>query len=86
MAGGLDGGAGGLEKDFERVDEVFGVAVLEAVAVGVVVAEGGDAVVGEGLGHVAHEGGAHRGCGAVAEDGEGDGVGGLEEEGGDVGA
>ena len=86
LAGGLDGGAGGLEEDFERVDEVFGVAVLEAVAVGVVVAEGGDAVVGEGVGHVVHEGGAHGGSGAMAEDDEGDGVGGLEEEGGEVGA
>ena len=82
---GFDGGAGGLEEDFERVDEVFGVAGLEAVAVGVVVAEGGDAVVGEGLGHVVHEGGAHGGAGAVAEEHEGDGVVGLEEEGGDVG-
>ena len=82
----LDGGAGGGEEDSEGVDEVFGVAGLEAVAVGVVVAEGGDVVVGEGFGHVVHEGGAHGGAGAVAEDEEGDGVGGLEEEGGEVGA
>ena len=82
----LDGGAGGGKEDFEGVDEVFGVAVLEAVAVGVVVAEGGDALVGQGFGHVVHEGGAHGGAGAVAEDEEGDGVLGLEEEGGEVGA
>ena len=86
VLGGLDGGAGGGEEDVEGVDEVLGVAVLEAVAIGVVVAEGGDAVVGEGLGHVVHEGGVHGGSGAVAEDEEGEGVGGLEEEGGEVGA
>ena len=73
---------GGLEEGLEGVDEVLGVAVLEFVAVGVVVAEGGDVVVGEGLGHLLHEGGAHGGAGAVAEDEEGDGVVGLEEEGG----
>ena len=56
MAGGFDGGAGGLDEGFEGVDEVFAVAGFEATAVGVVVAEGGDAVVGEGLGHVVHEG------------------------------
>ena len=83
---GLDGGAGGLEEDWERVDEVLGVAVLEAVAVGVVVAEGGDAMAGEGLGHLVHEGGAHGGAGAVAEEHEGEGVLWLEEEGGEVGA
>ena len=43
-------------------------------------------VAGEGLGHLLHEGGAHGGAGAVAEDEEGDGVVGLEEEGGEVGA
>ena len=84
--GGLDGGAGGGEKDVEGIDEVFGVAVLEAAAIGVVVAVGGDVVVGEGLGHVVHEGGAHGGAGAVAEDEKGEGVVGLEEEGGDAGA
>ncbi len=84
--GGLDGNTGGLEEDFERVDEVFAVAVLEAVAVGVVVAEGGDAVAGEGFGHSVHEGGAHGGSGAVAEEHEGNGVVGLVEEGGEVGA
>ena len=83
---GLDGGAGGGKEQFEGVDEVLGVAVLEFVAVGVVVAEGGDVVAGEGLGHLLHEGGAHGGAGAVAEDEEGDGVVGLEEEGGEVGA
>ena len=86
VLGGLDGGAGGGKEQFEAVDEVLGVAVLEFVAVGVVVAEGGDVVAGEGLGHVVHEGGAHGGAGAVAEDEEGDGVVGLEEEGGDLGA
>ncbi len=86
VLGGLDGGAGGGEEDSEGVDEVFGVAGLEAMAVGVVVAEGGDVVVGEGLGHVVHEGSARGGTGAVAEDEEGEGVGGLEEEGGEVGA
>ena len=86
VLGGLDGGAGGGKEQFEGVDEVLGVAVLEFVAVGVVVAEGGDVVAGEGLGHVLHEGGAHGGAGAVAEDEEGDGVVGLEEEGGDLGA
>ena len=85
-AGGLDGGAGGGEEGFQRVDEVFGVAGFEAVAVGVVVAEGGDAVVGEGFGHPVHEGRAHGGAGAVAEEHEGEGVVGLEEEGGEVGA
>ena len=84
--GGLDGGAGGLEEGFEGVDEVFGVAVLEAVAVGVVVAEGGDAVVGEGGGHLLHKGSAHGGAGAVAEEHEGEGGVGLQEEGGEVGA
>ena len=86
VLGGLDGGAGGGKEQFEGVDEVLGVAVLEFVAVGVVVAEGGDVVAGEGLGHLFHEGGAHGGAGAVAEDEEGDGVVGLEEEGGDLGA
>lgn len=60
--GGLDGSTGGLEEDFERIDEVFAVADLEAVAVGIVVAEGGDAVAGEGFGQLVHEGGRAWGC------------------------
>ena len=86
VLGGLGGGAGGGEEDVEGVDEVLGVAGLETVAVRVVVAEGGDVVVGEGFGHVVHEGGAHGGSGAVAEDEESYGIVGLEEESGDAGA
>ena len=85
--GGVDGGAGWLARRVSSGSmRSSRVAVPEAVAVGVVVAEGGDAVVGEGGGHLLHKGSAHGGAGAVAEEHEGDGVVGLEEEGGEVGA
>ena len=81
----MDGGAGGGEEDVQGVDEVFGVVGFQTVAVGVVVAECGDAMVGEGMGHLVHEGCAHGGSGAVAEEQEGDGVVGLQQQAGDVG-